>query len=86
MNYYRGSEVQNISTETALARKHNKGIITIYELKKADGERIQEINTYYQPGLRALEESYISVKRAYPDQVVSIAYHDYKALREVLNR
>lgn len=86
MNYYRGSEVQNIATEAALARKHGKGIITIYELQKANGGGIQEVNTYYQPGLNALEESYISVKQAYPDQPVSIAYHDYEALREVLNR
>ena len=86
MNYYRGSEVQNIAAEAALARKHGKGIITIYELQKADGRGILEVNTYYQSGLKALEESYISVKQAYPDQPVSIAYHDYKALREVLNR
>lgn len=86
MNYYRGSEVQNIATEAALARKHGKGLITIYELQKADGRGILEVNTYYQSGLKALEESYISVKQAYPDQPVSIAYHDYKALREVLNR
>ena len=86
MNYYRGSEVQNIAAEAALARKHGKGLITIYELQKADGRGILEVNTYYQSGLKALEESYISVKQAYPDQPVSIAYHDYKALREVLNR
>ncbi len=86
MNYYRGAEVKNIATEVELAQKYGKGIITIYELKKADGHGVKEINTYYNSGLAALKKSYASVLEAYPEQTISIAYHDYRALKEVLKK
>ena len=86
MNYYRGAEVKNIATEVELASKYGKGLITIYELQKADGSSVKEINTYYNSGLAALERSYQSVLEAYPNQTISIAYHDYKALKEVLKK
>lgn len=86
MNYYRGAEVKNITTEAALAKKYGKELINIYELQKADGSGVKEINTYYNSGLTALEKSYCSVLEAYPDQTISIAYHDYKALKEVLKK
>ena len=83
MNYYRGAEVKNITTEAALAKKYGKELINIYELQKADGSSVKEINTYYNSGIPALKKSHQSVLEAYPDQPVSIAYHDYKALKEV---
>ena len=86
MNYYRGSEVKHIATEAELARKHGKGLITIYELQKANGRGVQEVNTYYNFGLDALERNYKSILAAYPEQTISIAYHDYRALQEVLNK
>lgn len=86
MNYYRGAEVKNIATEAALAKKYGKELINIYELQKADGSSVEEINTYYNSGLAALERSYQSVLEAYPNQTISIAYHDYKALKEVLKK
>lgn len=86
MNYYRGAEVKNIATEVELASKYGKGLITIYELQKADGNSVKEINTYYNSGLAALERSYQNVLEAYPNQTISIAYHDYKALKEVLKK
>lgn len=86
MNYYRGAEVKNIATEVELASKYGKGLITIYELQKADGSSVKEINTYYNSGLAALERSYQNVLEAYPNQTISIAYHDYKALKEVLKK
>lgn len=86
MNYYRGAEVKNIATEVELASKYGKGLITIYELQKADGSSVKEINTYYNSGLAALRRSYQSVLEAYPNQAISIAYHDYKALKEVLKK
>lgn len=86
MNYYRGAEIKNIATEVELASKYGKGLITIYELQKADGSSVKEINTYYNSGLAALEKSYKSVLKAYPDQTISLAYHDYKALKEVLKK
>ncbi len=86
MNYYRGAEIKNIATEVDLVQKHGKGIITIYELQKADGHGLKEINTYYNSGLAALARSFKSVMEAYPEQTISIAYHDYRALKEVLKR
>lgn len=86
MNYYRGAEVRNIATEAALAKKYGKELINIYELQKADGSSVKEINTYYNSGLAALGRSYKSVLDAYPDQTISLAYHDYKALKEVLKK
>lgn len=86
MNYYRGAEVKNIATEVELVSKYGKGLITIFELQKADGSSVKEINTYYNSGLAALERSYQSVLEAYPNQTISIAYHDYKALKEVLKK
>ena len=86
MNYYRGAEIKNIATEVDLVQKHGKGIITIYELQKADGHGLKEINTYYNSGLAALARSFKSVMEAYPEQTISIAYHDYRALKEVLKK
>ena len=86
MNYYRGAEIKNIAAEVELVQKHGKGIITIYELQKADGRGVEEINTYYNSGLAALKKSYTGVLEAYPEQTVSIAYHDYRALKEVLKK
>ena len=86
MNYYRGAEIKNIATEVELVQKHGKGIITIYELQKADGHGVKEINTYYNSGLTALKKSYARVLEAYPEQTISIAYHDYRALKEVLKK
>lgn len=86
MNYYRGAEIKNIATEVKLVQKYGKSIITIYELQKADGHGLKEINTYYNAGLAALENNFKSVTEAYPEQTISIAYHDYQALNEVLKK
>lgn len=86
MNYYRGAEIKNIATEIELVQKHGKGIITVYELQKADGHGIKEINTYYNSGLAALKKSCASLLEAYPEQIISMAYHDYQALKEVLKQ
>lgn len=42
--------------------------------------------TYYNSGLTVLKKSYASVLEAYPEQVISMAYHDYRALKEVLKK
>ena len=86
MNYYRDSEIKNIATEVELVRKHNKEIITIYELKRANGKGIKEVNTYHNKGLDAVKRNYASLLDAYPGQTISIAYHDYQALKEVLKK
>lgn len=86
MNYYRDSEIKNIAAEVELVRKHNKEIITIYELKRANGKGIKEVNTYHNKGLDAVKRNYASLLDAYPGQTISIAYHDYQALKEVLKK
>lgn len=86
MNYYRGSEIKNIALEAELVRKYDKKLITIYEMKKADGRNVKKVNTYYEAGLEAAKENYKSLTEAYPEQTISVAYHDYKALKEVLKK
>lgn len=84
MNYYRGAEIKNIATELELTKKYGKDLITIYELQKADESSVKEINTYYDLGLDGLKRNYSDVRDAYPGQPISIALHDYSALKEVL--
>lgn len=86
MNYYRGAEIKNIATEIELVQKHGKRLITAYELQKAEGRGIKEINTYYNSGLKALHANYEKLLRAYPGKPISIAYHDYRAFKEVLKK
>lgn len=84
MNYYRGAEIGHIAAEAELAAAHGKGLITAYELQKADGKQIQEANTYYSVGLDAVRDNFSALRTAYPDQELSMALHDYRALEEVL--
>ncbi len=86
MNYYRGAEIKNIATEVKLASKYGKGLITIYEFKRADGQGIMEINTYYNSGLEAARKNYEQLRAAYPELTIPVAFHDYQALEEVLNK
>lgn len=84
MNYYRGAEIKNIATEVKLVSKYGKKLITIYELQKADGHGIKEVNTYHDQGLDAVGENYKKLLTAYPEEAIPIAYHEYKAMRELL--
>lgn len=86
MNYYRGAEIKNIATEIELVQKHGKRLITAYELQKADGRGIKEINTYYNSGFKALHTNYEKVLKAYPGKPISIAYHDYRAFKDLLKK
>ncbi len=85
MNYYRGAEIKNIALETTLVQKYGKGIITIYELQKANGRGIKEINSYHDLGLYAARENFAAVQAAYPEQTISVAFHHYRVLEEVLD-
>ncbi len=82
MNYYRGAEISHIAAEAELAAAHGKGLITAYELQKADGQQVLEANTYYSEGLDAVRENFTALQAAY--QGISMALHDYRALEEVL--
>lgn len=82
MNYYRGAEIGHIAAEAELAAAHGKGLITAYELQKADGQQVLEANTYYSEGLDAVRENFTALQAAYQD--ISMALYDYRALEEVL--
>lgn len=86
MNYYREKEIEHIETEAALARAYDKGLITIYELKPPGSHDLTERNTYYQEGLQAVADNFAQMKSAFPEQELSMALHDYKALEEVAGR
>ena len=86
MNYYRGKEIEHVETEAALAEKYNKELLSIYELKAPGTHGLTEKNTYYEEGLEAVEENFLQLKDAYPDQTIAMALHDFEALEEVLGR
>lgn len=86
MNYYRGAEIKNIATEIELVQKHGKRLITAYELQKADGRGIKEINTYYNSGFKALQANYQKLLKAYPGKPISMAYHDYRAFKDLVKK
>jgi len=86
MNYYRGAEIKNIAAEAKLAGEYGKGLINVYEFKKADGQGIKEINTYYDSGLEAARRNLGELRAAYPELAIQAAFHDYRALREVLDK
>lgn len=85
MNYYRGKEAEHIETESALAKKYGKALITIYELKAPGEHGLIEENTYYGEGLQAARDNFSQLKKVYGEQTLSMAFHDYEALKEVID-
>lgn len=86
MNYYKKREAKHIEQEVEFAYKHGKKVINIYELKAPGTHGLVEKNTYYNDGILAVEKSFINIKRELPGKDISIAFHDYRAVKEVLNR
>ena len=85
MNYKRGREVDGIGTEAALTAGHGKGLINVYEMQPPEEESdVGDEDTYWGQGVDAVEENYRSLRAAYPDRNVSIAYHDWSALYDLL--
>ena len=85
MNYYRGKEAEHIQTESALAKKYGKALITIYELKAPGGHGLVEENTYHSQGLKAARDNFSQLQEVYGEQTISMAFHDYEALKEVID-
>lgn len=83
MNYNRSDEPAQIETEAALCRKYGKRLINIFELQEAGKYGLQEQNTYSGEGLSALWESWERLKNIYPDQELSLALHEYGALKDI---
>jgi hypothetical protein len=85
MNYYQGKEYEHIEKEAKLLEKYNKNLINIYEMQSPGKHGLIDKNTYYEEGIASVEENFIALKKALEDQQVSIALHDYEALKEVIS-
>ena len=81
MNYHREDEVGQIQTEAELCRRYGKALISIYELQEVGKYDLEEIHTYREAGLPALWESWDELRNAFPDQEISAALHEYRALK-----
>lgn len=86
MNYYKNHEIEHLSFEAIEAKKANKPLTTIYEFKRPGEHRLTEKNTYYNDGLQAVQENGRRLLNHYKSQEINIAYHDYKAFKEVIQR
>jgi hypothetical protein len=81
MNYHREDEIGQIETEAGLCRNFGKPLISIYELQEIGKYDLEEIHTYREAGLPALWESWEELRNAFPDQEISAALHEYRALK-----
>lgn len=86
MNYMKTKEVKNIEGEVELADKYGKKIINIYELQAPGEHGLEEKNTYYNDGIEEVEKNFENIIEEFPDKEISIAFHEYKALKEVFYR
>ena len=85
MNYLRDKEAKNMEYEVELANKHGKNVINIYELQKPGIHSLKEKNTYYNLGINSVENNFNNILEYFPDMKISIAFHEYRALKEVLD-
>lgn len=86
MNYYRNREIKNLAYEARKAKKVNKPLTTVYELKRPGEHSLRDKNTYYHEGWSALLENVEQLIQHYQDQTINIAVHDYHAFRKVIQR
>lgn len=86
MNYYRDMEISNMEAEAAYASKHDKFIITIYEMKEAGTYGLTEKNTYHELGFKPVIENFKELCKSFRGQSVKMAYHDYEAVKEVMQK
>ena len=81
MNYYKGSEGENLGQELELAVRFDKSIRTIYEMQPPGTHGLTEKNTYYEQGLPAVMENWRGLRRTLNDgDRLGFALHDYAAL------
>lgn len=86
MNYFKTNEAINISNEVKLADKYGKKVINIYELQPPGVHGLEEKNTYYNQGILEVEKSFAKIRQQLPDRDISVAFHEYRSLREILER
>lgn len=85
MNYFRENEVNHIEQEVKFADKYGKKIINIYELQAPGEYGLKDINTYYNEGISAAEKSFKNIRNEFNGKDISIAFHEYIALKEILS-
>nr|WP_300004947.1 hypothetical protein [Tissierella sp.] len=86
MNYYKKREAKHIKQEVEYADKYGKNVINIYEFKAPGSHGLIDKNTYFKDGIEAAEKSFKNILKELPNKDISIAFHDYRALEEVLKR
>ena len=86
MNYYKGKEIPNITLEVALAHKYKKQVITIYEVQAPGSHDLEDKNTYYHDGISAIDKNFKNLQAEFYDETIFIAFHEYRALKEILSR
>lgn len=84
MNYYRDKEVKNLMQEVEFTHKYGKKLITIYELQAPGTHGLTEKNTYYNEGILKIEKNFDNIKREFPEKDISIAFHEFNSLKEML--
>ena len=84
MNYNKHDECGQIETEISLAKKYDKFVINIYELQKPGKHELTENNTYYREGIAGVKESWNRLRHCYAYRYLGYAYHDYNALKEIV--
>jgi hypothetical protein len=83
MNYNREDEAGQIVSEAALCKKYGKRLINIYELQEVGKYYLEEIHTYREAGLSALQKSRAELIEAFEGQQITFALHEYRALKEM---
>ncbi len=81
MNYYKGSEKENIKREAALARWYKKRIINAYELQPGLLSQTNNSITYYKDGIDAVNDNYQDLISEYSHHDMGIAFHTLEYLR-----
>lgn len=84
MNYYKDNEIKNMRQEVEFATMFDKKIINIYELQAPGTSGLTEKNTYYNQGIEAIEENFYNIKKEFYGKDITIAFHEYNSLKEVL--
>lgn len=84
MNYSKDNEIENMNLEVEFATMFNKKIINIYELQAPGTSGLTEKNTYYNQGVEAIEKNFFNIKEEFYGKDISIAFHEYNSLKEVL--
>lgn len=86
MNYFKTNESINIKNEVDLAHKYGKRVVNIYEMQAPGYHGLEEKNTYYNQGFEAVEESFAKIKEELPGKDISISFHEYNVIKEILER